>query len=291
MIHVWWITERKKGPTLDWAWANSESTVFATNVSETCQGTWPNPTSLSSVLTVLCPSFFPFLFFSILCLRFRYHQDFFRHSKFLLLYTFANSGDPARFLFPISLFPPLRMLLRISRDSPIFVFVFELDVRLLLFIFCSFLIFLRPFFLFRSFSDLVLSFFLPCLSSSRFFFVSFRLLTSSVASFDSTRVYSFFSISSSYFFSLICLFRIFRIRFSVRAFYVSCSFSRIIPVLFNLFLYFVLSPSFSPQPLPSSPSLIPLFLSFSLLRLDLLWSLIKKNNRKDVIGAAGEAKH
>jgi len=48
--------------------------------------------------------------------------------KFLLLYTFANSGKPARFLFPISLF--LRStLLRISRDPPIFVFVIELDVR------------------------------------------------------------------------------------------------------------------------------------------------------------------
>lgn len=47
---------------------------------------------------------FPCLFFSTLCLRFRYHQDSFRHSKFLLLYTVANSDDPARFLFPITFF-------------------------------------------------------------------------------------------------------------------------------------------------------------------------------------------
>lgn len=81
----------------------------------------------------LCPSFLPSSSsFSILCLRFRYHQDSFRHSKFLLLYTFANSGDPARFLFPITFFPR-SMLLRISRDPPIFLFVIELNFRLLLF--------------------------------------------------------------------------------------------------------------------------------------------------------------
>lgn len=70
--------------------------------------------------------------------------------------TLSNSGDPARFLSPISLFPQ-STLPRISRHPPIFVFVIELNVRLFLFfLFCSFFIFLRSFSLFRSFSGLVL---------------------------------------------------------------------------------------------------------------------------------------
>lgn len=56
VIHIWRITERKKGLTLDWVWANSGSRIHCLchKCLRTCQGTWPNPTSLSSVPTALC---------------------------------------------------------------------------------------------------------------------------------------------------------------------------------------------------------------------------------------------
>lgn len=74
-------------------------------VIPTCHGIWPK----ADPAWGFQPRFFPPLlrFHSVTlfasCLRFRYRsRSSSRHSKFLLLYTSAN-GDPARFLFPISL--------------------------------------------------------------------------------------------------------------------------------------------------------------------------------------------
>lgn len=192
-----------------------------------------------SHVTLSCPSLLSallFFSFSILCLWFRYHRDSFRHSKFLPLYTFANSGDPARFLlFPISLFPR-STLLRISRDPLIFVFIFELNIRALLFLISrSFFIFLRPFFFLLVFGfGFVIFFALSQFLSILFHFFPSLDIFSRI--FHESTLFSFPFI----FFLSFASFRIFRIRFSARAFYVSRSFSRIIPVFFSPFLYFVL---------------------------------------------------
>lgn len=209
----------------------------------------------------LCPSFLPSSSsFSILCLRFRYHQDSFRHSKFLLLYTFANSGDPARFLFPITFFPR-SMLLRIPRDPPIFLFVIELNFRLLLF-FYFLLFYILPSF-FSSFARFRVWFcnFL-CLISAHLRPLSFLSIPWRSQSRLSIRHGStLFSTFSFYFFL---------------SFASSASFESAFPraLFMSLALFHASFPSSSTSSFtsfypPSSlqpPSLISLFLSFSLLR-------------------------
>lgn len=171
----------------------------------------PNPLSLprmspdvsrhltESHVTLFCVSsfFLSFYFFSLLCLRFRYHQDSFCHSKFLLLYTFTNNGDPARFLFPISLFLRSTLLLQFFA---IFQFSFLLSNSTLLLLFFYFLLF---FYILLSFFLLVFGFGFVIffgLSQVPLDPLSFHLLMSLVASFDSTRVYT--SLSFSFYFFL-----------------------------------------------------------------------------------------
>lgn len=118
--------------------AAPESTVFATNVSGRVKAPdrIPRHSLLSSLPLSALLSFLLFFFLSYVfdsaTIRI---PSAIRNSCSC---TLSNSGDPARFLSPISLFPQ-STLLRISRHPPIFVFVIELNVRLFLFfIFCSF---------------------------------------------------------------------------------------------------------------------------------------------------------
>lgn len=210
------------------------------------------PYPLSALLSFL-------LFFPVLCLRFRYHQNSFRHSKFLLLYTPANNDDPARFLFPISLFPrstysprssDFRFCYRIQRSvTPIFLFFVPSLYSFVLFPLS--LVFGFGFVIFFALSQFLLILF--------FLSISWRPQSHLSIRHESIRVYPFFELFLL-FFSLICFFRIFRIRFSARPFYVSRSFARIVPGLFNLFLYFVLSLFFFPAAtfFNSSFSLFPI---------------------------------
>lgn len=144
------------------------------------------------------------------------------------------------------------MLLRISREPAIFVFVIELDVRLFLLFFLFFTFSLYSFVLFFSFAHFRLWFcnFLSLVSVlfSQSSLISFLSIPRRLQSHLSIRHESTLLSRSLFllFFSLICLFRIFRIRFSARAFYISRSFSRIIPVFL--------------KPLPLL-RFIPLFLS------------------------------
>lgn len=185
--------------------AAPESTVFATNVSGRVKAPDRIPRHSLPSLPALCPSFLP-SFFPVLCLRFRYHQNSFRHSKFLLLYTPANNGDPARFLFPISLFPrstysprlsDFRFCYRIQRSAtPIFLFFAPFLYSFVLF--PLLLVFGFSFVIFFALSQFLLI----------LFFIPFHLLTSSVASFDSPRVYTslpFFRAFSFIFFSHLLL--------------------------------------------------------------------------------------
>lgn len=126
------------------------------------------------------------------------------------------------------------MLLRISREPAIFVFVIELDVRLFLFFFLFFTFSLYSFVLFSL--SLIFTFgFVIFFPLSQFFsssLISFLSIPRRLQSHLSIRHESTLLSRSLFllFFSLICLFRIFRIRFSARAFYISRSFSCIIPV-------------------------------------------------------------
>lgn len=198
-------------------------------------------------LTALCPSFFPCSFF-ILCLRFRYHWDSFRHLKFLLLY--ANNDDPARFPPYNFSFSSLHVATYFSRSCD-FRFCYRTRRSTIsVFFFCFFFIFFRPFFFsfahfrlwFCNFLSLVSVLFNP---------LSFLSIPRRPRSHLSIRHESTLLSRSLFllFFSLICLFRIFRIRFSARAFYVSRSFSRIIPVFLKplpllRFIFLFLSATF-----------------------------------------------
>lgn len=191
--------------------------------------------------------------------------------KFLLLYTSAN-GDPARFLFPISLlfflflsicpmlpYPNCLTFLRVSRDPPLLLFVVELIPRLSLFLsFAPSLYSLAAPAFFRfppslpllpvSLRVLVSYFLLPlfptpslplsCPIPALDFFSSiafFHPATSSVASFTTTLS----STLSFYFISHLPLSASFESAFPC-ALFTSRSFSRIVPVLL-LLLRFVLS--------------------------------------------------
>lgn len=219
----------------------------------TCQGTWPNPTSFSSVPAVSSV----LLSFSLLFLSYVFDSApigipfAIRNSCSC---TLSNNDDLARFLFPIYLFP--RFTLRcIFRDSPI---LFSLsNIRLLLFfIFCSFFISFRPFSLICSFDFVIFSAFFHIL----FHFFLFLDIFSRIFRHESTTL--FFDLFLL-FFSLICLFRIFRIRFSARAFYISFTLFHASFPFSSTSSFTSFSSSFSLQQLPS---LISLFLSFSLLR-------------------------
>lgn len=241
VAHVRW--NGKKGPSLDWVWANRGSRIhrLCHECPRTCQDTWPNPTSLASV---------PRRLLSFFLSSFSMSSEFlppFRNScpctlsriaaillvssfQFLFFHTatyFSRSSD-FRFCYR-------------TQSSTTSVSYFSL---LLYILFSLSLVFGFGF---------VISFALCQFISSLFHFFPFLNVLSRVFH-EST----LFSIFPFYFFLSFASFRIFRIRFSARAFYVFRSFSRIIPAL----LLFVLFPLFSQPP----PSLIPLFFSFSLLR-------------------------
>lgn len=236
MIHVRWITGTEE---------RSDSLIGCEQTARL-----PNPPSLPRMspdvsrhlteshvtllsLTALCPSFFPSFFFS---------SYVFDSATIGILSAIWNSCSRTLsritailLVFPLPIFLFSRfMLLRISRDPAIFVFVIELDVRLFsvffFFIFRFFLIFLRPFFSFAHFRLWFCNFL--SLVSVLFNPLSFLSIPRRPQSHLSIRHESTLLSRSLFllFFSLICLFRIFRIRFSARAFYVSRSFSRIIPV-------------------------------------------------------------
>lgn len=298
VTHVRRMTRRKKSLTLDWVWANRGS-----RVPPSLRRLRPDVSSLrvtrvsdQTRASLLFSSFPPF--FSVWCPSVPLPSGYpAAVSKFSLLHTSVSSGDPVRFLpSPASLFPRPTSL-RVSRNPPIFPLCYRTyRSAVLVFILRSRFIFSLPLSLVRSFSSFwfctflcLIPIFLDLLSFIYFFFPS----TFSVASFTTLLLplailplpspSSFpLSILSFYFYLSFASFRILRIRFSARTLYVSRSFSRIIPAL--LFLHFVFILLFFP-PATSSNS------SHCFAVLDLLWSLIKKNNRKDVIGTAGEVEH
>lgn len=160
------------------------------------------------------------------------------------------------------------MLLRISREPAIFVFVIELDVRLFLFFFLFFLFFtfsLYSFVLFSSFAHFRLWFcnFLSLVSVlfnplSFHFFLSPDVF-SRIFRFDMSLPF-YRDLFSFYFFLSFASSASFESAFP-RALFISLAlFHASFPFSSNLFFYFVSFLFFSPL-----PSLIPLFLSFSLL--------------------------
>lgn len=231
--------------------AATESTVFATNVS----GRVKTPDRIprhSSVPYRSLSLFLSLLFFFILCLRFRYHRDSFRHLKFLLLDAFAYNSDPVRFPPSNFSFSSLHVATYFSRTCD-FRFCYRTRRSTIsvcfFFIFHFFFIFFRPFFSFAHFRLWFCNFLsLVSVLFSQSSLISFLSIPRRLQSHLSIRHESTLLSRSLFllFFSLICLFRIFRIRFSARAFYISRSFSRIIPVFL--------------KPLPLL-HFIPLFLS------------------------------
>lgn len=211
----------------------------------TCQGTWPNPTSLSSVPTYSSALLsFPSLFFL---------SYVFDSATIRIPSAIRNSCScTLSRIATIVLVSSFQLLFFLALRCYVFLAILRFSFLLSNPTFdCNFFSFFTSLYsvvLFSSFARFRIwfcNFLCLHLSSPPSSFISFHPLTFSVASFDSTWVYPFLDLSLLFFF-LICLFRIFRIRFSARAFYVPRSFSRIIPVLLNLFLYFVLSPFFSP---------------------------------------------
>lgn len=155
------------------------------------------------------------------------------------------------------------MLLRISREPAIFVFVIELDVRPFGFFFLLFLYILSSFFFsfahfrfwFCNFLSLVSVLFNPL---SFHFFLSPDVF-SRIFRFDMSLPF-YRDLFSFYFFLSFASSASFESAFP-RALFISLAlFHASFPFSSNLFLYFVSFPFFSPL----SP-LIPLFLSFSLL--------------------------
>lgn len=104
---------------------------------------------------------------------------------------------------------------------------------------------------FRSFSSTVLYFSLPCVFLDLLLPIFSFFNDLSRIFYESNLLFSTFSFD---FFLSFAFFRIFRIRFSARALYISRSFSRIILSPLSLFFHFFLSPFFFLRP----PSLIPL---------------------------------
>lgn len=214
-------------------------------------------------LTALCPSFFPSFFF-ILCLRFRYHRDSFRHLKFLLLYAFAYNSDPVRFPPSNFSFSSLHVATYFSRTCD-FRFCYRTR-RSTISVFFYFLLFL---YILSSFFSLSLIFafgFVIFFPLSQFFsilshFISFYPpnVFGRIFRFDMSLPF-YRDLFSFYFFLSFASSASFESAFP-RALFISLAlFHASFPFSSNLFLYFVSFPFFSPL-----PSLIPLFLSFSLL--------------------------
>lgn len=260
VINVQGITGRKKGPSLLTECEQTailQSTIFVTNVSRrilrTCHGIWSN----THFIRVLCH--FSCILFSSFFLSYANpcdHRDSFRHSKLLCLYT---SAIVPSFLFSAFCYCYFRY-------SPF-------RHSLLAFSFVSNLV---SHFLFASFVPASRSGDLPSTIFSPSSNIFSRVFRDSILS----------SIPLFYFYLSFASFRILRIRFSARALYVFRSFSRIVPAFFSLCSSTTFYPPFFNPPAAT-------FSNFSRCFAvpDLLWSLIKKNNRKDVIGAAGEAEH
>lgn len=302
------MTKRKKGLTLDWVWANREALESHRLCSDCVQTCRPY---VSRYLTESRPpalrrrhSFFlPFLFFRLTsygsvtigippAVR-NFSRTLPWVAAILLVSSLANFSFSTPYIATcLSQSPDFSSLLsNLSLGRSCFYFALPLYILSRRSIFSRSLVFEFGFVLSFALSPVLLD-----LLSSTFFF---RPSTSSVASFT-TLLFPLatpFSLSlflvpsfprailflSFYFYLSFASFRIFRIRFSARTLYVS--------------LFHASFPSSSGS---SSISFYPSFFSpattFSNFSrcfavLDLLWSLIKKNNRKDVIGAANEAEH
>jgi len=287
-MYVRGITGRKKGPRLLIGCEQTailEPAVFVTSVSSrrllcTCHGIWSN--HASPLPLPLLSLLFSFSFFLFLCSRFFYLSSLVLCpvitgilSAIRNSYTLANAATHPLARSPIFLSPRFATCLS---PIPWFSFLlsnlsFPIALSLLFLVSCALARFrlrlrslLPPLPARRS---------VPSRSPLHNFFFPSHILTSLVAS---SAAPPFSRSPPFYFYLSFASFRILRIRFSVRAlFHASFPPSS------------VSSCAFYPRFLPPATISSNFFRCFAVL--DLLWSLIKKNNRKDVIGAASEAEH